>query len=170
MPNIYLTGARGSGKTTVGRLLAQKLDRPFTDLDHYLVQKTGHEIAEIIQQAGWPEFRRIENLCLAEVSGTGNQVIATGGGIILAPENRAILLNSGFVIWLTTDPETARQRLARNPETSQRPSLTGADPLAEIRQIMAEREPLYKSCCHCAIDGNGSPEDVCEAILARLAP
>lgn len=166
--SIYLIGARGTGKTTVGRLLAQELGREFVDLDEYLSQKTGHPIADIVKTAGWEEFRRIEKLCLREASQEGG-IISTGGGIVLAPENREFLRKSGFVVWLNVPPSTIVNRLAREPAPGQRPALTGLSQEAEIWKTMREREDLYKSCCHCAVDGDRDATAVCGLIKNALA-
>ena len=166
--NIYLIGPRGCGKTTVGSLLASQLGRPFIDLDHYLARRTGHCIADIVNAAGWPEFRRIESLCLAECGAKSGQVIATGGGIVLDAANRAFLNANGAVIWLDAPLELICRRLDENPEAAQRPALTMLDPAAEIAAVMAEREPLYQSCCHNRIAGAARPEAVCAAIRQAL--
>lgn len=165
---LYLTGARGSGKTTVGRLLAASLGYGFCDLDHYLCQKDGRSVADIVAQEGWSEFRTLESAMLRDASRGSNLVFATGGGVILDPKNRAFLMSAGIVCWLKAPARILSARLAKNPLGRQRPGLTNLGMLAEISQILAEREPLYGQCCHHIIDSAQDAGDVCTAILKAL--
>lgn len=151
--NLVLIGARASGKTAVGEALARRLKRPFVDLDQVLVAEAGRSIAEIVAQEGWPGFRRREKELVARYARRPGQVLAPGGGAVLDPENVALLREHGLVIWLTATPERLRERL-RQDQGSQafRPSLTGADPAAEMAQVLAEREPLYRAAAHLVVD------------------
>lgn len=165
---IYLVGARGSGKTTVGKALALANGWPFLDLDAYIGQKAGREIAAIVAAEGWDAFRQLEARCLREASarlaGDTHAVIATGGGAVLAASNRAHMRASGLVIWLRASEESLLARLAKEPLAAQRPSLTGLSPQEEMRRVLAEREGLYAECAHHALDANASPENICLAI------
>jgi shikimate kinase len=151
--NLVLIGGRACGKTSVGRALAQVLKRPFVDLDEALVAEAGRSIADIVAQEGWPGFRRREKALVARYMVLSGQVLATGGGVVLDPENVTILREHGLVIWLRADAATLGRRL-RQDQGSQasRPSLTGADPDAEMARVLAERQPLYRAAAHVTLD------------------
>lgn len=151
--NLVLIGGRACGKTSVGQALAQALQRPFVDLDEVLVAEAGRSIAEIVAEEGWPGFRRREKELVARFGRGQGQVLAPGGGVVLDPENVAILREHGLVVWLYAHPATLRQRL-RQDQGSQdfRPSLTGGDPGAEMERVLAEREPLYQATAHLSLD------------------
>jgi shikimate kinase len=169
--NLVLIGGRACGKTSVGKALAQALERPFVDLDEVLVGQAGCSIAELVAAAGWPEFRRREKELVAQYARIPGQVLAPGGGVVLDPDNVHILREHGLVIWLMADPATLGQRL-RQDQGSQdfRPSLTGADPVAEMAKVLAEREPLYRAAAHLTIDtaGLSIPEIVKRILNAVL--
>lgn len=168
---LYLIGARGSGKTTLGQFLADRLGFPFVDLDRSLCEHVGKSIAEIVAKDGWDMFRSLESEHLRatpDMAENGNLVVGAGGGIVLNEENRKFLRDSGRVIWLNANAQTLARRLAANPLAEQRPSLTGRSLLEEIGDLVREREGLYRACCHMEVDGNGSPEEICGHILESL--
>ena len=107
---IYLIGPRASGKTTLGRSLAERLSRPFVDLDAVFLERTGETIAALVAREGWDAFRRRESVILADVAATPGQVVATGGGAVLMPENREVL-GKGLVFYLQAAPERLAERL-----------------------------------------------------------
>ncbi len=151
--NLVLIGGRACGKTSVGKALALALRRPFVDLDEVLVAQAGCSIAELVEAAGWPEFRRREKELVAHYAGLAGQVLAPGGGVVLDPENVKNLREHGLVIWLMADPATLGERLRGDQGSEEfRPSLTGADPVAEMARVLAEREPLYRAAAHMTID------------------
>jgi shikimate kinase len=154
--NLVLIGGRACGKTSVGKALAQALERPFVDLDEVLVEQAGCSIAELVAAAGWPEFRRREKALVAHYAELSGQVLAPGGGAVLDPDNVKNLREHGLIIWLTADPATLGERLKRDQGSQAfRPSLTGADPAAEMARVLAEREPLYRAAAHMTIDTTG---------------
>lgn len=161
--NIYLIGARASGKTTLGRRLAARLKRPFVDTDRRLRVQTGRTVAEIVAEGGWEAFREAEAVVLAQVAMFSGQIVSCGGGVVLRQENRD-LLKLGVVLYLKADEEVLAARLTKNPEAAQRPSLTGAGVVEEIRQVLAERGALYLSCAHAVL-----PADAPLAELEALA-
>ena len=144
--NIYLVGYRGSGKSTVGRQLAAGLDRPFFDADEVFSDKAGRTIAEFVEEHGWEEFRRRESAILKELSRRQQIVLATGGGIVLDPENRSLMRSSGLVVWLKAGFKETFDRLFRDAAgPAQRPPLeNGLSPREEIDRGLKEREPLYR--------------------------
>ncbi len=165
--NLVLIGGRACGKTSVGRALAQVLQCPFVDLDEALAMEAGRSIADIVAREGWPGFRRREKALVARYAVLSGQVLATGGGVVLDPENVTILREHGLVIWLRADPATLGRRL-RQDQGSQasRPSLTGADPDAEMARVLAERQPLYRAAAHVSIDvAELSISEIVERIL-----
>lgn len=168
MARIYLIGARGSGKTTVGRHLAKALAYDFLDLDEYLCNREACSVADIVEKHGWPGFRKIETEVLEETSRRDSLVLATGGGVILAPGNRQFLRDSGTVIWLKASPHTLVDRLTRDLAVHQRPSLTGANPVEEISTVLAQREPLYQEACHHSLNADAAPDVVCDSILKLI--
>ncbi len=151
--NLVLIGCRACGKTSVGKALARALGRPFVDLDEVLVAKIGRSIAELVAAKGWPEFRKREKELVRHYGRLKGLVLAPGGGVILDPGNVKILREHGLVVWLTADAATLGRRLRFDQGTGEfRPSLTGQDPVAEIEQVLAEREPLYRAAAHLVVD------------------
>jgi shikimate kinase len=154
--NLVLIGCRACGKTSVGKALALALARPFVDLDEVLVAQAGRSIAELVAEDGWPGFRRREKELVQQYGRLSGQVLAPGGGVVLDPENVKILRENGLVIWLTADTATLGQRLRQDQGSREfRPSLTGADPVGEIEQVLAAREPLYRAAAHLILDTTG---------------
>lgn len=169
-PNLVLIGYRASGKSSVGSELARRLNRPLVDLDEVLVAEAGCSIADIVAQEGWEEFRRREKELTQRFSQTREQVLATGGGVVLDPENVEILREHGIIIWLKAEPAVIRERLGLDAATQAfRPSLTGSDTMAEVDKVLAEREPLYRDAAHIVIDTAGLIiSQVVDRILAAL--
>lgn len=165
--NIYLIGPRASGKTTLGRLLAARLDRPFVDLDAAFVETHGETIADMVARDGWDGFRRAEAAILAAIAAKKGQVVATGGGVVLLPENRA-LLAKGLVFYLQADPDRLAERLLADMNEAQRPQLTDLGLREEITATLAEREPLYLSLAHACLPER-TPDQLLEFALRALA-
>jgi shikimate kinase len=165
--NLYLTGYRCTGKTTVGRLVAGELDRRLVDADDYLVQKAGRSIKEIFAQEGEVFFRDLESECLAEFAAQDGLVVATGGGVILRPENVERMKASGCVVLLEADARTIHRRMQADRRTSGlRPSLTGLPPLAEIMEMLAYRGPLYRAAAEARFDSvRNTPEQLARLIV-----
>lgn len=164
---LYLVGYRATGKSTVGRSLAERLGWNFVDADAYLEATGGASIASIFAQWGEPEFRRRESAVLAELSHRERVVIATGGGVILAEANRRRLRESGYVVWLTADADTIGRRLQTDPTTAERrPNLTVGGQ-REIEELLAARQPLYREVADLAVSTEArSPDAIASAILA----
>lgn len=167
---IFLVGPRACGKTTVGRMLAEKLGLEYCDTDLYLAEQTGRTVADIVDQEGWDGFRRRESEVLREVAQPG-RVIATGGGMVLAAANREFMRRAGSVVYLHAPCGILAERLSKNPENAQRPSLTGKSVLEEIEDVLREREPLYKDACHFHVATDRELEDILHELetLAREA-
>ncbi len=143
--SCYLIGSRGVGKTSVGRLLARRLDVDFIDTDELVQQQSGMTIAELVGQQGWPAFRAIEQDVLWRCSRLDRVVVATGGGAVLHSEVWRQIKERALVIWLTAPIETVLQRIDADPgSASLRPPLTNGDQFREYEAVLQEREPLYR--------------------------
>lgn len=143
--HLYLSGYRGTGKSTVARLLGQQLGLAHVDLDGEIERLAGKTVATIFQEVGEAGFRQLETASLSQLAEHPASVIALGGGAILAAENRETIERTGRCVWLRASEETICQRLAADRATaSLRPRLTALPPLEEVRALLAEREPLYR--------------------------
>jgi len=165
--NIYLVGPRACGKTTVGRMLAIALKRPFVDLDDEFVETTGRTIADVVESEGWDRFRELETAVLAAVAATPGHVVATGGGTPLKARNRE-LLDEGVVIYLQADPEKVVSRLMEELNPQQRPALTDLSLEDEVRKTVREREPYYLACAH-LVAPDKSPGELAERLAREIA-
>ncbi|QCR36950.1 shikimate kinase AroL [Nissabacter sp. SGAir0207] len=164
---LFMVGARGAGKTTVGKALARALDYRFTDTDLYMQQHTGLSVADVVAREGWIGFRQRETQALQAVSAP-QTVIATGGGAILAPENRAFMRATGLVIYLRAPAGTLAHRLEEYPQDAQRPTLTGKPIAEEMVEVLAAREALYQEAAHYVLDATASPDEIVADILRRV--
>jgi shikimate kinase/rhodanese-related sulfurtransferase len=171
---IALIGYRGSGKSTVARLLAERLGWTWLDADTVLEQRAGCSIRELFATEGEAGFRLREAAILAELCAIPQLVLATGGGVILREDNRERLRKSAWVVWLEAEAETLWQRLASDPASgARRPALTAAasNSLDEIRAVMQFREPLYRQCADAIVPANGETSAIADEIerLWRLS-
>mgnify|MGYP001172517817 CR=1 FL=1 len=139
--NIVLIGPMGAGKSTLGRLLAHELGWPFHDSDKVIEQRTGTTIPIIFELEGEAGFRRRESEVIAELTQQHATILATGGGAVLAAENRRLLKASGYVVYLHAPLKILLDRTLRDRN---RPLMQTADPAARMKQILMEREPLYR--------------------------
>jgi shikimate kinase len=164
--NVILIGFMGAGKTTCGQLLARKLAGTFVDTDAGIETAAGQTIPEIFALEGEPGFRNRETAVLRQVLLGDDQVISTGGGIILRPENRAAIREGGYCVWLDASPGTVWERVRRE---THRPLLQNADPEGTIRRMLTDREPLYRETAHLRIDtASREPASIVDEIVAAL--
>jgi len=169
--NIVLIGYRCSGKTTVGKLLARKLKRGFLDTDRLIETKTGLPIHAYVSQKGWGDFRAVEKEVVSDVASRDDLVIATGGGVVIDPENVRNLKKSGWVVWLKAGVPVIRERMKKAENAGKfRPTLSGVDPLKEISGILHERMPVYESTSDYRVDTDRkNPEEVGQAIMKAFS-
>ena len=164
--NVYLVGLMGAGKTTVGRLLARRLKLRFHDSDHEIERRCGVRIPVIFEIEGEAGFRAREQQVIAELTALSGIVLATGGGAVMAEENRRRLAASGTVVYLKAHPEDLLERVRQDRN---RPLLAGADPLARLRELHVERDPLYRSLADVVVEtGNQSVPALARLLLDRL--
>ena len=163
--SIYLIGMMGSGKTSTGRPLAERLGYGFVDADAVIEQAAGCSIAEIFQRDGEPEFRALEKQVLNSISQRHSLVVATGGGVVTQKENWG-LLHSGIVIWLDVVQEQLLKRL--QADRTVRPLLQTADPEAALNDLLAERKGLYAEADLTVVINDEPPEAVADGIVQLL--
>jgi shikimate kinase len=162
--HVVLVGLMGSGKTTVGRALAERLQRPLLDTDELVEQRAGRTIREIFTSDGEEVFRKLEAEVLAEVLATIEPVVvATGGGVVVRAENRAALdAADARVVWLCAEPSTLLDRVRH---AGNRP-LLDHDPEATLQRMADERAPLYREVADLIVRVDGrSTYEVVEAVL-----
>jgi shikimate kinase len=147
--NIYLIGPMGAGKTTIGRLLAKSLGISFVDSDKQIEKRTGVSIPMIFEYEGEAGFRKREAEVLAELVEMEGTVLATGGGSILLPENREILRQHGFVVYLHCPVD---KQLERTHKDSNRPLLNTDNPRQRLQDLFKVREPIYRSLADFIVD------------------
>jgi len=164
--NVVLIGYRGTGKSTVGKIVAARLGRELFSTDAEIVKSAGQTIPQIVERYGWEYFRDLETEICQNLAGRDGLVIDTGGGAILRPQNVEVLKRTGKLFWLTASSETLAKRIGSD---TQRPSLTGSKSfLDEIQDVLRERLPKYQAAADHVIETEGkSVTQVADEILAR---
>lgn len=165
---LALVGYRGSGKSTVGKIVASRCGRPFLDADLELEARAGESIRSIFAGQGELVFRDREEETLRElVRSHPDAVLATGGGAVLRAANRRLLAQFGFVVWLQADPAELIRRLDTDPQAvASRPPLTAAGTLAEVAAVLHDRQPLYAEAADAVIATlNRTPDEIAQQIL-----
>lgn len=147
---VALVGMPGGGKSTVGKHLARQIGVPFVDSDHEIEQRIGGSIKQFFEQHGEEAFREIESEVIEDlVARPGDRVLATGGGAVLRERNREALRNGATVLYLRSTPEDLFRRLRHD---TTRPLLQVRDPLAKLRELHHQRDPLYRRCAHYVLE------------------
>lgn len=154
MKNIFLIGPMGSGKTSLGRRIAPRFGLDFIDLDEELERRCGVEVAVIFEIEGEQGFRRREQKLLAEIASRDGQLVATGGGSVLAPESRELLRANGLVVWLKTAVD---QQLARLKRDKRRPLLTAPNRRQRLMEMAEQRNPIYRSMADVVFESRNRP-------------
>ncbi|HYM88941.1 MAG TPA: shikimate kinase [Nitrospiraceae bacterium] len=165
--NIVLIGYRGTGKSTVGKLLAARLGRELVSTDAEIVKRAQHPIPEIVAQQGWDYFRDLESDTCRELASRDQLVIDTGGGAILRAQNVEVLKKDGILFWLTASVETIAKRIGGD---NQRPSLTGTKSfIDEIQDMLRERTPKYRAAAdHIIMTDDRSIDQLVETLLTLV--
>ena len=169
--NLFLIGYRCSGKTTVGKSIALAIDWSFVDSDLQVTRKEGKSINEIIDNAGWDAFRRMERSALKQICTVDRQVVATGGGVVLDAENVKAMKTSGTVVWLDAGAATIRERMRRDKNTENfRPTLTDKGRMEEIEDMLLKRNPLYENASDFSIHTDHVPvKEIAQKIIKKLS-
>jgi shikimate kinase len=164
--NVFLVGPMGVGKSTIGRLLAAELHLSFCDSDRVIEERTGADIPWIFDMEGEAGFRERETTVLTELAAESSLVVATGGGIVMRPQNCQIMKDSGFVCYLTASIEQLVERTSRDKK---RPLLQVENPRQKIIELLALREPLYQSVADFAVNTDRrSPKSVAQEIASLV--
>lgn len=172
--NLILMGLRASGKTTVGQLLAERLARPFVDLDVLTLRELACDSVSAAWEAhGQSAFRRAESRALAQSLAGPAQVIALGGGTPIAPGAEDLLQDAkakgrAIVVYLRAEPALLRARMMA-AEGADRPAILGGDPIAEVEAVLALREPVFRSLADHVVDAAQGPEELADRIAALVA-
>ena len=166
MVSVSLVGLPGSGKSTVGRQLARRLQVPFVDSDHVVEQKLGCSIREYFEREGEESFRDVEESVIEELARRHQGVLSTGGGSVLRPANRENLRNAGKVVYLKSSPDELFRRLRHDMN---RPLLQVADPMSRLRELFVARDPLYRETAHFVLEtGRPSVATLVNMIVMQL--
>jgi len=169
--NIVLIGYRCSGKTAVGRVLADELGMGFADTDLLIEEDAGESIEAILSTKSWDHFRNLEKDLIEKASKRDNQVIATGGGVVVNQENVKNLKRDGWVVWLDAKPKVLKERMDKEQQSGNiRPSLMGTDPLAEIEEVMNSRRPVYQEAGDMEVDTTSLSVPEAAALIMKNLP
>ena len=165
--NIVLIGYRGTGKSTVAKILGQRLERKVISTDAEIVKEAGQSIPQIVERFGWDHFRDLETQMCRKLQDQTHLVIDTGGGLILKEENGKILKANGKIFWLTAEVPTIVKRISGD---TQRPSLSGTKTFVEeIEDILKERTPKYQAAAdHVISTDHSSPQQIADTILSLI--
>ncbi len=163
---IYLVGPMGAGKSTIGRMLSRELSLPFLDTDQEVEERCGADIPWIFDMEGEEGFRQRETAVLRALQGESSQVVATGGGIIMRPENRRLMVSGGFVVFLKASVTTQMLRTAKDKK---RPLLQRPDREQVLTDLYSAREPLYRQAADLIVcTDRGSPRQVIQEIIEAV--
>jgi shikimate kinase len=168
--NIVLIGYRCSGKTAVGEVLADELGMDFLDTDALIEDKACCSLETLVSLRGWEHFRTMEKELVRSLSESDNQVIATGGGVVMDEGNVKNLKNNSWIVWLKGRTEVLKTRMNKDQSAGKlRPSLTGTDPQEEIEQVLSKRYPLYEKAGDFIVDTSDiSVRDAASLIISNL--
>jgi shikimate kinase len=166
--NIVLLGMRGSGKTTVGKILAQKMGRELIEMDELITRKAGLTIPEIVAKHGWGKFRDIEEEITGEVAGRDNIINASGGGVVTREKNAQKLKKNGILVWLQASVNTLVNRTGE--DTGRPPLVEGKSRREDMELTLKERKPLYQQAADLTINTeNKTPEEIADLVINLLA-
>lgn len=163
--NIVLIGFMGTGKTSIGKILAGKMARPLVDVDAFIENQEKRKISKIFEADGEAHFRKIESAVIEQMAGLSGMVITTGGGAVLDEKNRKALRRNSIVVALEAKPETIYSRVK---DSGHRPLLRGGNVLDEIRKLLSERKSFYEECDFVIHTDDQSPKESADKIIEEL--
>lgn len=166
--NIFLLGMRASGKTTLGKRLAERLQCACVDTDALVVAEAKMSVEDIVAASGWDAFRLMEEAALAKASQLPGKVVATGGGIVLSQANRDLMYRTGVSFYLAADAGLLIARMLRDPNTAQRPALTPLDLHDEVAKVMSDREALYMASMDHMLQAHRNVDELVDDVLVAL--
>ncbi len=168
--NLFLIGYRCSGKTTIGKSVAEAIDWSFVDADNMLVEKYGKHIKDIVDTEGWEAFRHQERSMLQQICTKKRQVVATGGGVVLDAGNVRTMQDSGIIIGLGATAETIRKRMLQDINTANfRPALTDKGLIEEIKDMLSKRNPYYENASDYFVHTDGVPVvEITRSIIQKI--
>lgn len=169
--NIYLIGYRAVGKSAVGRMLAAVLTRTFIDTDCEISEKAGMTISQYVRKMGWTAFRELERSILQSICKQDTQVVATGGGVVLDPQNIESMRATGTLVWLKASPQTIGERLLKDQRSEQtRPALSSKGSILEIEEILTQRLPYYEQAMDLSIETDAMTiTQICTDLVSQLS-
>jgi shikimate kinase len=165
MKNIYLVGFMGTGKTSVGKILAEKLKKEFVEMDAIIEQKEGNDIPEIFAQKGERHFRNLERKLLEELAARRDLVVSCGGGLVCDQENLDTLKASGTVFSLSASIPVIYERIS---QSTHRPLLNVENPLQKIESLLRQRLPYYQKAGHLIDTDEYTPSEIADKIIAII--
>ena len=157
-----MVGFMGSGKSTVGKILAQSLDQEFVEMDALIEKSQAKEISAIFAQEGESYFRQLEKDLLKELAKKTDLVVSCGGGLVCDPQNIELLKKTGLLVCLSASADTIYER---TKEYTSRPLLEVKDPLSKIQELLVKREPYYQQAHHTVSTDNSRPKEISETII-----
>jgi len=163
MKNIYLIGFMGTGKSSVGKILAEELGCVFADTDKMVEERTGKSVEDIFEEASEDEFRELETDVLREITDQDNMIVSTGGGIVITRGNLEMMKQTGLVITLIADAHTILERVKNDEST--RPLLEVDDPFEEIKRLLFDRASFYINAHHIIETSDITPREAADRIL-----
>jgi shikimate kinase len=168
--NLFLIGYRCTGKTTIGKSVAESIDWSFVDADTMLVEECGKQIKNIVDAEGWQAFRRRERATLKRICKKKRQVVATGGGVVLDADNVRAMHASGIIIGLGATADTIRKRMLQDITTATfRPALTDRGLVGEIAEMLSKRNPYYENASDFFIRTDGIPAaEITQTIIQQI--
>jgi len=173
---IVLIGYRCTGKTSVGKRISERLDIPFYDTDELIQRHVGKPVKEIVDEKGWNVFRAEERAVIKQLPSFADAVIAVGGGAVMEAENREVLRDKGFCVWLTADLRTIIERMRHDQASAaQRPPLANDSVERETADILEARRSVYQELADCTVDTAGKgieaiADEVCAALERHNLP
>lgn len=168
--NLFLIGYRCTGKSTIGKSVAAALGWSFVDSDIQVIKQSGVSINDIVATEGWQAFRRMERSIIKQICTGDRRVVATGGGVVLDPDNIKVMATSGIIVWLCATAKTIHQRMFQDKNSpTLRPALTGKGQTEEIQDMLLQRNPYYESASDFCIHTDELPVDeISKRIIEKI--